>query len=82
MLCKHCNKPIQIIRGHRTRLYCNDACRQAACRQKKAQPTETGSEKTYGEYNELTRRCLERIQKQFGAEAMELAERAVNYSHL
>lgn len=82
MFCQQCEKPVPTIRGHRMRLYCSDACRQAACRKKKSQSEKVQEEVNYGEYNQLTLRCLSDIRRRFGDEAGDLAERAVRYSHL
>lgn len=34
MCCGYCRLPIKVTRGHRPKRYCNDACRQAAHRQR------------------------------------------------
>ena len=77
--CKQCQKPIQVLPGHRYRSYCNAACKQLAYRRNQLEKRRESIRQYWQDYSPYAQECLERLMRVYGEEVAQLATDALRH---
>ncbi len=77
--CKQCEKPIQVLPGHRSRSYCSAACKQLAYRRNQIEKRRDGLRQQWQGYSLFAQECLETLMRVYGEDAAQLATDALRH---
>jgi hypothetical protein len=77
--CKQCGRPIYAKAGHRTRRYCNGACKQLAYRRMKLEKRRDVLRQQWNGYSPLAQERLETLMRIYGEDAALLAIDALKH---
>jgi hypothetical protein len=78
-LCKQCEKPIQVLGGHRFRSYCSAACKQLAYRRNQLEKRREGIRQHWRGYSPSAQERLETLMRLYGEDAAQLATDALKH---
>jgi hypothetical protein len=77
--CKQCGKPLQIVPGHRSRIYCSPACKQLAYRQNQIEKRRESIRQHWRGYSPFAQDRLETLLRVYGEDAAQLATDALKH---
>jgi hypothetical protein len=77
--CKQCGRSIEVLSGHRARLYCSDACKQLAYRVNQLERQRDILRQQWREYSLSAQNSLETLMGVYGEDAALLALDAIKH---
>ncbi len=77
--CKQCEKPIQVLPGHRSRSYCSAACKQLAYRRNRIEERRESIRQHWRAFSPFAQERLETLMRVYGEDAAQLATDALRH---